>query len=71
MENHDFKSPMSILLALWTFFAGLMDLQSWVLVISLICTVVTTITVVRTNLEKKRYYALQNRGISKKDRVND
>ncbi len=61
MEHHDLKSPMSIILSVLTFLSGLMSLETWAIIIGIICTVVTTITAVRRNRAQEKYFHIQNR----------
>jgi hypothetical protein len=62
MENHDFKSPVSIMASGFAFVAGLLSLESWGIIVGIFCAIATTITAVRRNRAQERFYETKMRG---------
>lgn len=61
MDTLDLRSPLSIFFSVISAIAGFLSLESWGILIGMLCAVFTTISAVRRNRSQRRYYEAKNR----------
>lgn len=64
-------NPISLITSVITFVFGAASLQDWLMIVSAICAVLTTVSAIRVNRAKRRYYSTQNRQANPKIADND